>query len=115
LNLHALRHYHLKVACLPIPPYAQRPKSKGDCGKSEAKNEAVPTAVPTGSTKTREKAGFNGWGAGGSDSKNGALYGNFKSAGRTRWKNPVPDGVNHARELLTDEIKREVKVDWKRS
>lgn len=23
LNLHALRHYHLKVACLPIPPHAQ--------------------------------------------------------------------------------------------
>ena len=25
------------------------------------------------------------------------------------------DDVNHARELLTDEIKREVKVDWKRA
>lgn len=24
LNLHALRHYHLKVARLPIPPHAQR-------------------------------------------------------------------------------------------
>jgi hypothetical protein len=23
LNLHGLPHYHLKVACLPIPPYAQ--------------------------------------------------------------------------------------------
>lgn len=23
LNLHAFRHYHLKVACLPIPPHAQ--------------------------------------------------------------------------------------------
>ncbi|MFM1770261.1 MAG: hypothetical protein RJA22_2790 [Verrucomicrobiota bacterium] len=24
LNLHGFRHYHLKVACLPIPPHAQR-------------------------------------------------------------------------------------------
>lgn len=23
LNLHGFRHYHLKVACLPIPPHAQ--------------------------------------------------------------------------------------------
>ena len=22
-NLHTFRHYHLKVACLPIPPYAR--------------------------------------------------------------------------------------------
>jgi hypothetical protein len=28
-NLHALRHYHLKVACLPIPPYARRHKTRG--------------------------------------------------------------------------------------
>ena len=36
LNLHTFRHYHLKVACLPIPPYAQPSESKGDFEKSEA-------------------------------------------------------------------------------
>jgi hypothetical protein len=43
------------------------------------------------------------------------LYGVFKSAGRTRWKCLGTDDFNHARELLADEIKREVKIDWKRS
>jgi len=38
MNLHTLRHYHLKVACLPIPPYAPHVKFKGDFQKSEAKN-----------------------------------------------------------------------------
>jgi hypothetical protein len=42
------------------------------------------------------------------------LYGVFKSAGRTHWKNLGTDDVNHARELLADEMKQEVKVGWKR-
>ncbi len=29
LNLHALRHYHLKVARLPIPPRARVPANTG--------------------------------------------------------------------------------------
>lgn len=45
----------------------------------------------------------------------GKIYAAFKSAGRTRWKNLGTDDVNQARELLAEEIKREAKVDWKRS
>jgi hypothetical protein len=45
----------------------------------------------------------------------GTIYAVFKSAGRTRWKNLGTDELNHARELLAEEIKREVKVDWKQS
>jgi hypothetical protein len=49
--------------------------------------------------KSRGKAGFNGWGMGCSASKNGVLYGDFKSAGRMRWKNLGFYDVNPARKL----------------
>jgi integrase len=45
----------------------------------------------------------------------GTIYSVFKSAGRTRWKSLATDDVNQARELLAEEIKREAKIDWKRS
>jgi len=45
----------------------------------------------------------------------GTIYAVFKSAGRTRWKNLGTDDVNQARELVAEEFKREVKIDWKRS
>jgi integrase len=47
--------------------------------------------------------------------KTGTIYAVFKSAGRTRWKNLGTDDVIHAKELFAEEIKREVKIDWKRS
>jgi integrase len=47
--------------------------------------------------------------------KTGTIYAAFKSAGRTHWKSLGTDDVNHARELLAQEIKQEAKVDWKRS
>ena len=37
-NGHKLGSLHLKVACLPIPPYAQSSKSKGDGEARKAKN-----------------------------------------------------------------------------
>ena len=45
----------------------------------------------------------------------GIIYAVFKSISRTRWKNWGTDDIQHARELLADEIKRDVKIDWKRS
>ncbi len=45
----------------------------------------------------------------------GTIYGVFKSAGCTRWKSLGTDDVNHARELLAEAMKLEVKVDWRRS
>jgi hypothetical protein len=56
LNLHTLRHYHLKVACLPIPPYAQPLESKGDFEKSEAKNEPVSTAAEKLNSRTARES-----------------------------------------------------------
>lgn len=47
--------------------------------------------------------------------KTGMIYAVFKAAGRTHWKSLGTDDVNQARELLGQEIKREAKVDWRRS
>jgi hypothetical protein len=45
--------------------------------------------------------------------KTGAIYAVFKSAGGTRWKNLGADDAIHAKELLAEEFKQEVKIDWK--
>jgi integrase len=45
----------------------------------------------------------------------GTIYAIFKSAGRTHWKSLGTDDLNHARELLGEEIKREARVDWRHS
>jgi integrase len=117
LNLYALRHYHLKVACLPIPPYAQpdgKYKALVKFGKS--KKTAVLTSVLTGRKKPNKKGRFQRVGHGLFRFKStGIIYAVFKSAGKTRWKNLGTDDVRQARELLGEEIQREAKVDWKRA
>ena len=42
MNLHTLRHYHLKVACLPIPPYAPDLNNKPSGGAARKLWEQLP-------------------------------------------------------------------------
>ena len=55
LNLHTFRHYHLKVACLPIPPYARDQQNIGKCIISEVENDFVLTPVLTQGGKSTNK------------------------------------------------------------
>ena len=90
--------------------------TKGDCKQGGSKKRSVLTSVLTGAKSQQGGRRFQRVGHGLFRFKRtGMLYGVFKSAGRTRWKCLGTDDFNHARELLADEIKREVKIDWKRS
>ena len=89
--------------------------NKGDYEHGRVKNDSVLTAVLTRSRQKGSKRfqrvshGLFRF------KKTGMLYGVFKSAGRTRWKSLGTDDLDHARELLAEEVKRAVKVDWKQS
>ena len=80
------------------------------------KNESVLTAVLTQKPKHTSNKRFQRVGYGlVRFKKTGMLYGVFKSAGRTRWKSLGTDDLIFARQLLSEEIKRAVKVDWKQA
>gem|GEM_PF-541797 len=89
---------------------------KGDSKLVKSRKRPVLTSVLTGTKSQQGGKRFQRIGHGLFRFKRtGMIYGVFKSAGRTRWKCLDTDDFNHARELLADEIKSEVKVDWKRS
>ena len=108
---------YLKVACLPIPPYAQPDvEYRGSVGSGKGKNEGCLTNCLTGRKKSKKAGRFQRVGHGLFRMKStGIIYAVFKSAGKTRWKNLGTDDVRQARELLGEEIQREAKVDWKRA
>jgi hypothetical protein len=117
LNLHALRHYHLKVACLPIPPYAQPDgEYRRFDASGEAKNDAVLTSVLTAREKSKKNARFQRVGHGLFRFKRtGTLYAVIKVNGRTRWKSLATDNVAYAKRLLAEEKVSVSRVDWRQA
>ena len=100
-NGHKLGSLHLKVACLPIPPYAQPQQNIGFGGQGKVKNGSGLTICLTGSEKKRKSKRFQRVGHGlFRMRKTGIIYAVFKSAGKTRWKNLGTDDVRQARELF---------------
>ena len=82
----------------------------------KGKNEGCLTNCLTGSEKKKKSKRFQRVGHGLFRMRStGIIYAVFKSVGKTRWKNLGTDDIKHARELLAEEIKRDVKIDWKRS
>ena len=59
-NGHKLGSHHLKVACLPIPPYAQREENKAFGGRGKVKNRSGLTSVQPDGKNRRQKHGFRG-------------------------------------------------------
>jgi len=116
LNLYALRHYHLKVACLPIPPYAQPgEKYAGFDGLVEGKNSRNLTDRLTGGSKPVKKRFQRVSNGLFRLISNGILYAVFKVNGRTRWKSLATDDVAHARRLLAEEKVSVSRVDWRQA
>jgi uncharacterized protein YlaI len=98
------------------PTLNDSPINKGDFKSREAKNDPVLTAVLTRTKKRSSKKRFQRAGKGLFRFKRtGIYYGVFKCAGKTRWKNLGTDDLIFARQLLADEQKRSVKVDWKQA
>ena len=114
MNLHALRHYHLKVACLPIPPYAQRDnKYKGLVEFGKSKKESVLTFFLTKPPKAKKTGRFQRVGNGLFRlKKTGIFYAILREAGRVRYKSLSTTDIGQARHLLANEIKNASLIDW---
>ena len=96
--------------------HAKTIANKGECETKGAKNDSVLTAVPTRTKKRTSKKRFQRAGRGLFRFKKTGIYcGVFKNDGKTRWKNLGTDDLILARQLLADELKRVVKVDWKQA
>jgi hypothetical protein len=107
LNLHASRHYHLKVACLPIPPYAQPDNEyKEIITPGKGKNRSVLTSFLTETRKPRKTGRFQRVGNGLFRlKKTGIFYAILREAGRVRYKSLSTTDIGQARHLLANEIK----------